>query len=199
VKNGGIDIIFQAMKYHPKFVGVQEFGCAALQNISADGEFESSLFCFVFFNLQSLFHLVENHKVIIAQKGGIELVLRAMKRHFMYPGVQQYACGVLWNLAANSEFERKTWRVCFSLHLNSQCVCVCFFIFCSVDNKALIAQKGGIQLIIHAMKLHPNHQDVQEKATGALRNLATRNGMPQKECVVSDMNSFIEIQRATDG
>jgi hypothetical protein len=46
------------------------------------------------------------------------------------------------------------------------------FLFVSVNNKVTIASKGGIELILQAMKLHPNHADVQEYACGALQNLA---------------------------
>jgi len=52
--------------------------------------------------------------------------------------------------------------------------------FISDDNRVLIANKGGIEMMLQAMKFHPNHADVQENACGALHNLAL-NG---KHCCV---------------
>jgi hypothetical protein len=46
---------------------------------------------------------------------------------------------------------------------------------CALDEtEMLIVKQGGIELIIQAMKLHPNHAGVQENACGALKNLAMR-------------------------
>jgi len=36
----------------------------------------------------------------------------------------------------------------------------------------LIGKKGGIEMILQAMKLHPNHAGVQENACEALKILA---------------------------
>jgi hypothetical protein len=46
------------------------------------------------------------------------------------------------------------------------------FLFVLDDNRVAIAFKGGIELILQAMKLHPNHAGVQEKGCAALWNLA---------------------------
>jgi hypothetical protein len=58
------------------------------------------------------------------------------------------------------------------------------FLFVLDDNQVAIASKGGIELILQAMKLHPNHAGVQEKGCGALRNLAF-NGELLKHLVYS--------------
>ena len=39
----------------------------------------------------------------IGNLGGIEALLKAMKDHPAHPGVQEQACGALFNLAANAE------------------------------------------------------------------------------------------------
>jgi hypothetical protein len=42
------------------------------------------------------------------------------------------------------------------------------------ENEVLIAKKGGIDLILTAMKLHPNHASVQKSGCSALHNLALK-------------------------
>jgi hypothetical protein len=49
------------------------------------------------------------------------------------------------------------------------------FLFVLDNNQVAIASKGGIELILQAMKLHPNHADVQEQGCGALLNLAVNS------------------------
>jgi hypothetical protein len=56
------------------------------------------LFFFVDFSVVS-----GDNRIAIASKGGIELILQAMKRHPNHAGIQEYGCGVLFNLAANGE------------------------------------------------------------------------------------------------
>jgi hypothetical protein len=80
--------------------------------------------------------------VLVVQKGGIELIMQALK---LYPNdveIQENACGALRSLA----------------------VCA--------DNKPLIGEKGAIDLILKAMQLHPNVSAIQENACAALWNLA---------------------------
>ena len=45
--------------------------------------------------------------------------------------------------------------------------------FCSDENKVTMANAGGIELIVSAMKEHKSSAGVQEKGCGALRNLAS--------------------------
>jgi hypothetical protein len=55
------------------------------------------------------------------------------------------------------------------------CFFVCFssfFPFEKEENKTLIRKKGGIELLIKALKLFPESFDVQQSATGALLSLS---------------------------
>ena len=66
-----------------------------------------------------------DNQIKIAQKGGIELAIEALKRH-PGAGVQQYGCLMLGNMAARN-----------------------------AGNQVTIVEKGGIELAIEAMKRHP--------------------------------------------
>jgi hypothetical protein len=46
---------------------------------------------------------------------------------------------------------------------------------CLIANRVMIASLGGIEAIIAVMSAHKDHSGVQEKACGALSNLAVNN------------------------
>src|SRR5262245_10086940 len=112
-------------------------------------------------HFQLIFFISDDNRIIIRQKGGIELSIQAMKSLPNCAGVQEQGCVALGSLSFNSN-EYFFFDESFSTH---------FFSF-SDDNGIIIGQKGGIELIIQTMKLFPNHAGVQEKACVALWSLA---------------------------
>jgi hypothetical protein len=102
------------MKLHRNHAGVQKNGCNALWGLAVNGELN---ILFVVFSLHSPFFfptvssffwliflfVLDDNKVAIASKGGIELILQAMKLHRNHAGVQESGCGALWGLAVNGE------------------------------------------------------------------------------------------------
>ena len=78
----------------------------------------------------------------IANLGGVQAILQAMKVHATEAKVQKEACDALSSLGNND------------------------------DNMVTIANLGGIQAILRAMKEHATQAKVQENACAALYNLA---------------------------
>jgi hypothetical protein len=112
------------MKAHPKHPEVQKNACAALWGLAVKGlatgfSGERNL------TLPLLLLLPDFNQITIAKKGGIELILRAMKLHPYYSDLQEKACGALWNLAVNSrtflkkrkEKKNETLSFFFSSHI----------------------------------------------------------------------------------
>jgi hypothetical protein len=110
-----------------------------------------------------IFVSAEN-RVTVAREG-LELFFQSLKLHSNHSGVQESGCGALYNLAYNGKS-----RTCVSFHTDTLCVCT------SVDIGVEIVKKGGIELLLQSMKLHPNCDIVQEHVCGALHNLA-KTGM----------------------
>lgn len=82
----------------------------------------------------------EEQKGIVELKG-ISVILKAMERHLMIPGVQELGCAALKNLASDS---------------NSECI---------------VVELGGIPAVVRSMTTHPQEAGVQQQACGALWNL----------------------------
>jgi hypothetical protein len=64
---------------------------------------------------------------------------------------------------------------CLLSHLCATFLLVCVSMY--LANKDKIASLGGIEAIIKAMSTHKDHSAVQEKACGALWNLAAIDGI----------------------
>ena len=69
----------------------------------------------------------------IAEKGGIDVILAAMKQHPDSTEVQQYGCAALGCVANGNDANQRT-----------------------------IAEKGGIEAVFRAMTQHSHHEGVQE-------------------------------------
>jgi len=77
-------------------------------------------------------------------------------------GVVQHIVDAMWELEQNAGMQEWGCRALWSLSVDSQ-------------NKVLIGQCFGIDAIVNAMTIHVNNKGVQEKACGALSNLAANN------------------------
>ena len=67
------------MNNHSCNANVQEYGCAALWNLASNN----------------------NNQVAIAETGGVNRILSAVKNHSSNANVQQYGILALWSLAVN--------------------------------------------------------------------------------------------------
>ena len=108
----------------------------------------------------------------IADEGGIECVISAMKLHEAVVSVQEAGCGVLWRLA------------------DGPAVCM------------RISTSGGVGCIVSAMKRHTSEVAVQEHGCAALSRLArhpaVRNPLGSAgaiECIVSAMRTHTLVVR----
>ena len=73
------------MRKHKEHAGLQENGCAALWSLAVNAD----------------------NQVKVAQAGGIEMVISAMKKHEGHAGVQEKGCAALWSLAVNADNQVK--------------------------------------------------------------------------------------------
>jgi hypothetical protein len=106
------------MEAHKASVLAQEHACWALRKLAVNA----------------------GNQVRIAEAGGIEAVLSAMKAHTTSVLAQQHACAALRSLAVNA------------------------------GNKVLIAEAGGIEAVVSAMKAHKTIGLVQQYACAALQH-----------------------------
>ena len=83
-------------------------------------------------------------------KGGIELVLEAMRRHAGSADMQESRCEALANLANGN-----------------------------AENQGKIGAQGGIELVFEAMRRHAGSAKLQELGCEALANLACGNAENQ--------------------
>ena len=74
-----------------------------------------------------------NQRTTIAEKGGIDVILAAMKQHPGSTEVQHQGCMALGNVAWNID-----------------------------ANRRIIAEKGGIEAAFRAMKQHSHDEEVQQ-------------------------------------
>jgi hypothetical protein len=102
-------------------VEVQRAGCSALWILAAGNA---------------------GNRVAIAEAGGVQAVVGAMKLHQGIAAVQEMGCGALMNLALNA------------------------------GNRMAIGEAGGVQVVIDAMKIHEGIAEIQRWGCRALMNLA---------------------------
>lgn len=94
-----------------------------------------------------------NNPKAIAEAGGIDAVVAAMRLHPAEPDVQRNGCLALANLAANNH-----------------------------DNRRLISAAGGVASVLHAMRMHQT-PSVQKDGCRALMNLAADDDLVIKAIV----------------
>jgi len=100
----------------------------------------------------------------------IDAILKPMRAHHARADVQEQGCGALRNFAVNDQ------------------------------NRAKVAEAGGIEAVVGAMRGHPEVANVQEQGCGALRNLAVIDRYKTKvaeaggiEAVVGAMGGHPEV------
>ena len=109
--------------------------------------------------------LISNqNKELIADAGGIEAIIGAMKMFPAHLNLQHNAVAALWNLGGN------------------------------IANKERIASANGVHTIIRSMDTHREHPHIQRSALGALRTLSMHHGaknhIAQHGGVASTLNAM---------
>lgn len=130
------------MRAHPSDVHVQHQGCQAVSHLSASGTFSQH---FLFPTKAG-----ETNKTI-GQLGGADVVLNAMRIHPSSQELQTTACEALVQL-------------CFN---NSTIIIVHSFNF-SGETARAVGERGGIDVILQAMRTHQGVESVQRHGCQAL-------------------------------
>lgn len=184
VEAGGITIIIVAMKYHSLDALAQVTGCDALYNLAANND---------------------KNKILISQAGAIPIVLAAVKSHASNVKLQRSAAAVISTLAYNPQISALIARsggiraILTAMQSNTEglssvggsdaklqaeyCGALRNLAYKDVKNKAKIIAAGGIELIVAAMRAHPNRDTVQRNASDALNNLASGGSFNTKELI----------------
>eukprot|EP00548_Thalassiothrix_antarctica_P008093 CAMPEP_0194151706 /NCGR_PEP_ID=MMETSP0152-20130528/49368_1 /TAXON_ID=1049557 /ORGANISM="Thalassiothrix antarctica, Strain L6-D1" /LENGTH=1314 /DNA_ID=CAMNT_0038855743 /DNA_START=114 /DNA_END=4058 /DNA_ORIENTATION=+ len=227
---GGVMLILNAMKSNKDNVDLLEGACMALLNLSSDAEDEvlsdpSVIETIVSFMhrhldarrlqeaglgiLQNISMRKEDAKRRIAQAGGIDTAIKAIKDNMGAALVVERALTTLWSLAiyesnqiaianaggidmvvngmmaqiTNAKVQQQASGCLCTLSLNSR-------------NKTLIREAGGVDAIVYAMWAHFESEVVQAEACRALSNLAL-NVATQEVMIATDgeINNIIAAMR----
>ncbi|GBG34542.1 Protein kinase, putative [Hondaea fermentalgiana] len=138
----------------------------------------------------------DRNEVILVQELGVgKEIAAAMRKHPESESVQNYACGALWNLAANARNKEilgqdvklvKEIVAAMRKHLESESVqskaCSALANLAANDrNEVILVQELKVgREIVAAMRKHSGSEIVQEKACGALWSLAAKNARNQE-------------------
>ncbi|CAE8639895.1 unnamed protein product [Polarella glacialis] len=162
----------------------QEQGCEALRNLVVDDATRS----------------------LVAEKGGIQAVMRAIRAHRSEPGVQGHCFGTLTHLAA-SVANRKVISSfgglsevlsAMDFHRSSALVqykaCAVLANFAASASEQLeVASLGGVEAALRAMQQHPTEKEVQDYCCGTLYNLAA---ISQNRLKIMSLGGIQAVERA---
>jgi hypothetical protein len=171
VDEGGIDSVLLVMNWHKLEIPLLELGCAISLSVMSNND-----------------EIVET----FVEAGGIQVVVRTMKRFPKHAGIQEHSCGTIWNLLASkqldtkAEFEKFGGVVCLILALRTmvhhagvieQASGAAWNLISgeSAGPKNAFSEGGGMECLIAAMIAHPLHEPIQEYACGAALRLMACN------------------------
>jgi hypothetical protein len=168
----GIGLLLAAMLQHPDEAAVQAQACGALQSIVAS---------------QCTVPDAAEAVQAITAAGGVELVLDAMRRHPTGADVQAQGCGVLHTaitrggvLAGTSGIEAALAAILLNPDDPDVQQRGCTLLKALVDgsdaNAVAVAQVGGVEVVVAAMRRHATSTHTQASGCGVLRRLAEAGG-----------------------
>lgn len=99
----------------------------------------------------------DDNALIIAEKGGIDLLLDIFRQHSANPDVIKEACDALWNIAATGVITLTA---------------VCCLMGGTARNRISVSQKGGIDILLNVFRYHSADASVMEHACVALWNMS---------------------------
>jgi hypothetical protein len=128
------------------------------------------------------------HSMVIADKGGIQALLRVVDTSDNESGAQAMACGVLCNVGAyvSSRLVTNQHRgvramlqathvcagKCADIVVTRACAALCNLTLDQAGQDAMMNDCDGVQEIVLAMHTHKDKADIQATACHILRNLA---------------------------
>jgi Armadillo/beta-catenin-like repeat len=171
VDQGGIDSVLLVMNWHKFEAVLQELGCAISLSLMSNND-----------------EIVET----FVEAGGIQAIVRTMKRFPNHTGIQEHSCGTIWNLLASkqldtkAEFEKVGGIACLISALRTMVhhagvieqACGAAWNLISGESagpKNAFSEGGGMECLIAAMNAHPLHEQIQEYACGAALRLMASN------------------------
>jgi hypothetical protein len=183
-----VETVVNLMKYHPDAMRLQEKALGVLQNVSMRNA---------------------SAKQSIAEAGGINAVIVALKEYMGTPTVLERAFTTMWSLAV---LERNQIGIAnaggIGLVVNGMmaninhskvqkqaCGCLCT-LSSNSRNKTLIREAGGVDAIVFAMWAHYDSEVLQIEACRALSSLAV-NVQTNEVMIVTDgeINAIISAMR----
>jgi len=181
IEGGGVGLILSCLKEHPKNAGVAQWGLAALINLTADsGDAKTA-------DLIGLNGTKESSTTdVIAEAGGLELILAMMKIHISNVSVVKNACGALVNLLetsvenhkiVNSAGGLKTISEVVTRHMSDANVvewgleCIMFLVDDNLEYQIALKENGGMELMKKIQQKYPKKKDVLELAHEGLKNM----------------------------
>lgn len=194
VDEGGIESVLLVMNWHNTEEILQELGCAISLSIMSNND-----------------AIVET----FVECGGIQSIVKAMKRFPKHPGIQEQSCGTIWNLLASKTFDAKISfgkaggvncliAVLQNMAQNAGVVeqaCGASWNLISGDSSKIkneFAEKGGMEYLIRAMAANQRDDRIQEYACGAALRLMACNEDSVNvfaehggiDCILSAMEHF---------
>jgi len=227
---GGVMLILNAMKSSKDNVDLLEGAFMALLNLSSDAEDEvlsdscviETIVSFMHRHLdagrlqeaglgilQNISMRNEDAKIRIAEAGGIDTVIMAIKDNMGTALVVERALTTLWSLAINENNQIAIGNAGgIGMIVNgmmaqitnakvqqqaSGCLCT---LSLNSRNKTLIREAGGVDAIVYAMWAHFESEAVQAETCRALSNLAL-NVLTQEVMIATDgeINNIIAAMR----
>ncbi|CCW61713.1 unnamed protein product [Phytomonas sp. EM1] len=160
IANEGVSLILNAMRQGKK-AGLQESGCLVIGTMCWNPDLKAE----------------------IVRLGGIDIIIKALKEHYMSFGLVKNACRAVDQIAFNSEKYRD--EMCdkgviplvvrgmqrhptFDRVQMHGCIALSYLSWSDKGHAAQIRECGGYKAIMDAMRIHPNNQEVQEHACHAL-------------------------------
>ncbi|KAJ1493403.1 hypothetical protein T484DRAFT_1879268 [Baffinella frigidus] len=124
-----VETVIRAMRAH-RGSGVQENACRVLMKLAAQNNWQ---------------------ELVVAEKGGVEAVVSAMRSHASHAGIQWRGSGALMNLALHKKNKAKVVEA---------------------GGVEQVVEAGGVQQVAAAMAAHPTNTQVQEFGLGVFLNVA---------------------------
>lgn len=173
-KSGAIDVIVQVMQDHKDEAIIQAYGSWALSAIG----------------------LSEDNQAYIGQSGGVDVIIGSMRDHADDLNVQEKACQALWTLSVHPRNKGKMVNagaigVIVSTMRNLASESAIQELGCGVlsnmaandDNiKVQVVNGGALEVVVMAMVLHGEDDDVQGQAVALLYKL----------CIPENIKSMVD-------
>ena len=217
VSAGGIQAIVAVMNAHLDNAIIQESGCLALANITANETKWKVLGNITAKVLGNITANADETKRKVVAEGGIEAVVAAMNAYLNNATIQIRGCAALGNIAMLAENMQKVAEkggieavvAAMNAHLNNaeahlikinavvqESGCRALRnIAATAKTNLNVAEKGGIEAVVAAMRRYPKNIEIQKQGYSALWNIAYDREIPSYVSA-GDINGVMAIMNA---